>query len=158
MARGKSNEQAENQSRHQRGRRVKQTPSEDKAECRHTHRNASQQLPPRFSWHGADGLNALTKGFKRHLAGGHIAAQLIHCCHLGQLCPLDGDKLGSGIVLPSGDNAVAQHKETLVLDPVGRSYAAHGILHTADFRAVFEEDVSRLSSQLQCLFLFFGHL
>ena len=144
------------------GRGVRQAAAEEDAEGGDAEGDAKDDFPGGMAGGGADGLQTGGKLGDQHWSAGgtpalHFAAQLVHLHHTAELCALDGDELGAGVVLAGDDDAVAEHEETLVLDAVGCGDAFHGLLHAADFRPVLEEDVAGLGGQLQGLFLVSGH-
>ena len=142
-------EHVEEKSRHEGHCAVGKASAEDDAEGSAADGGGDDLLPEGTGRHAADGTKVLARLGKRVAPVLNVARQLVHGHHLVELRALEGDILDVGEAAARGEDAVAEHEEVAAVHAVVRRDALHGLLHTRNLCAVFQQDVTRFRGYLK---------
>ena len=138
-------EQPEQDAADERGGAVEQPAAEHDAEPGAAQRGGQHLLPDGVGAHRADLLQPRGRFVEGVLAGHDVARELVHGHDLVELRALEGDELHVRVFVETagGEDAVAQHEETLRIHAVVRGDALHRLLDAGNLGPVLKQDMPR---------------
>ncbi len=122
--------------------------AEDDAEGCGAKGRSQDLLPDGLGPHGADLLETPLQLVEIALAIAHLSGELVDSDNLVEARPFDGDELGAGIAGARGHDAVAEDEEALIVHSVVLGDTPHGLLHSGDLGAVFQQYRPRLVGEV----------